>query len=63
MWLVNPTENVEATLRAIEEKAKERGIDTISEAGWGTRSEFTDAVVERVSGKREAWSALGSGTG
>jgi nucleotide-binding universal stress UspA family protein len=35
MWSINPTEDVEATLRAAEERAKEKGLKTVSEARMG----------------------------
>jgi nucleotide-binding universal stress UspA family protein len=34
-WSINPMEDVEATLRAVEEKAKERGISTSADAREG----------------------------
>jgi nucleotide-binding universal stress UspA family protein len=35
MWSINPTEEVDATLRAVEEQAGERGIAYVSEARNG----------------------------
>jgi nucleotide-binding universal stress UspA family protein len=35
MWSINPTEEVDATLRAVEEQAGERGLDYVSEARNG----------------------------
>jgi len=34
-WSINPTEDVDTTLRAVEEQAKERGLKYISEARNG----------------------------
>lgn len=34
-WSINPTEDVDSALRAVEEKAKERGLKTTSEARQG----------------------------
>jgi nucleotide-binding universal stress UspA family protein len=34
-WAINPTEEVDATLRAVEEQAGERGLDYVSEARNG----------------------------
>ena len=38
-WSINPTEDVDATLREVEEKAQERGIKTVSEARQGDPAE------------------------
>ncbi len=35
VWSINPMEDVEATLREVEDKAGERGIKTVSEARQG----------------------------
>lgn len=34
-WSINPTEDVDATLRAVEETARGRGLKTVSEARMG----------------------------
>jgi nucleotide-binding universal stress UspA family protein len=34
-WSINPTQEVDATLRAVEERARERGIEAVSEAREG----------------------------
>ena len=34
-WSINPMEDVDANLRAVEEKASERGVKTLSEARQG----------------------------
>ncbi len=34
-WSINPTEDVDAALRAVEEKGRERGLETTSEARQG----------------------------
>jgi nucleotide-binding universal stress UspA family protein len=38
-WSINPMEDVEATLRAAEDEAKERGVKTVSEARQGDPAE------------------------
>jgi len=35
-WSINPMEDVEATLRTVEEKAREHGVKTVSEARQGS---------------------------
>jgi nucleotide-binding universal stress UspA family protein len=38
-WSINPAEDVDATLRAVEERAKDRGLVTFSEARQGNPAE------------------------
>ena len=38
-WSINPSEDVDATLRKVEEEAKERGVDYASEARNGDPAE------------------------
>ena len=45
-WSINPTEDVEATLREVEEKAKERGVKTTSEARQGDPAEVLCDIAE-----------------
>jgi nucleotide-binding universal stress UspA family protein len=45
-WSINPMEDVEAILRQVEEKAKERGIRTVSEARQGSPAEVLCSVAE-----------------
>ena len=42
-WAINPMEDVEATISEVEEKAKERGVTTFSEARQGDPA---DVLVE-----------------
>ena len=45
-WSINPMEDVEATLREVEEKAQERGIKTASEARQGDPADVLSEVAE-----------------
>jgi nucleotide-binding universal stress UspA family protein len=45
-WSINPTEDVDATLRAAEEKAKERGLKTASEARQGDPADVLCDIAE-----------------
>jgi nucleotide-binding universal stress UspA family protein len=45
-WAINPTEDVDATLRDAEEKAKEKGIKTVSDAREGDPADVLCAVAE-----------------
>ncbi len=45
-WSINPTEDVEATLRQAEEKAKARGIRTVSDARQGDPADVLCEVAE-----------------
>jgi nucleotide-binding universal stress UspA family protein len=46
-WSINPMEDVEATLREVEENAKERGIKTVSEARQGKPAEVLCEIAEQ----------------
>ena len=45
-WSINPMEDVEATLREVEEKARERGVKTVSEARQGDPADVLCAIAE-----------------
>jgi nucleotide-binding universal stress UspA family protein len=45
-WSINPMEDVEAILRAVEQKAKARGVKTISEARQGNPANVICSVAE-----------------
>ena len=45
-WAINPTEDVDATLREVEERAKERGISTVADAREGDPADVLCAVAE-----------------
>jgi nucleotide-binding universal stress UspA family protein len=45
-WSINPMEDVESILREVEEKAKERGIRTVSEARQGNPADMLCSVAE-----------------
>jgi nucleotide-binding universal stress UspA family protein len=45
-WAINPTEDVDAALRAVEEKAQERGIKTVADAREGDPADVLCAVAE-----------------
>jgi nucleotide-binding universal stress UspA family protein len=45
-WAINPMEDVEATITAVEEKAKERGVPTFAEARQGDPADVLLAVAE-----------------
>jgi nucleotide-binding universal stress UspA family protein len=49
-WSINPMEDVEAILRDVEEKAKERGVKTVSEAREGSPAE----VLCEIAGDHDA---------
>ena len=46
-WSINPMEDVEATLREVEEKASERGVKTISEARQGDPADVLCEIAEQ----------------
>ena len=50
VWSINPMEDVEATLREVEDKARERGIRTVSEARQGDPAD----VLCEVAGEQGA---------
>jgi nucleotide-binding universal stress UspA family protein len=45
-WSINPQEEVTAALRAVEEKAKERGVETTSEAREGDPADVLCDIAE-----------------
>jgi nucleotide-binding universal stress UspA family protein len=45
VWSINPMQDVEATLRSVEEKAAERGVRTFSEARQGDPADVLCAVA------------------
>ena len=45
-WAINPSEDVDATLREVEERAKERGLSTVSEAREGDPAEVICDIAE-----------------
>jgi nucleotide-binding universal stress UspA family protein len=45
-WSINPTEDVDATLRKAEEQAKERGLKTTSEARQGDPADVLCDIAE-----------------
>jgi nucleotide-binding universal stress UspA family protein len=45
-WSINPMEDVEAVLRDVEEKAKERGLRTVAEARQGNPADVLVSVAE-----------------
>ncbi len=46
-WSINPMEDVDATLRAVEEKARERGLKTVSEARQGDPADVLCEIAEQ----------------
>ncbi len=46
-WSINPMEDVEAILREVEEKAKSRGIKTLSEARQGDPADVLCDIAEQ----------------
>jgi len=46
-WSINPMEDVESTLRAVEEQAKERGLKTMSEARQGDPADVLCEIAEQ----------------
>lgn len=45
-WSINPQEEVTAALKAVEEKAKERGVETTSEAREGDPADVLVEIAE-----------------
>jgi nucleotide-binding universal stress UspA family protein len=45
-WSINPSEDVDATLRAVEEQAKERGLRYASEARTGDPADVLVGIAE-----------------
>ena len=46
-WSINPMEDVDATLREVEEKAKERGVKTVAEARQGDPADVLCEIAEQ----------------
>jgi nucleotide-binding universal stress UspA family protein len=46
-WSINPTAEVDATLKAAEERARERGLDTASEAREGDPADVLCEIAEQ----------------
>ena len=46
-WSINPTEDVDAALRAVEEQAKERGLKATSEAREGDPADVLCEIAEQ----------------
>lgn len=46
-WSINPMEDVEAALRAVEQKARERGLKTTSEAREGDPADVLCDIAEQ----------------
>lgn len=46
-WSINPTEDVDAALRAVEEKARERGLEATSEAREGDPADVLCDIAEQ----------------
>jgi nucleotide-binding universal stress UspA family protein len=46
-WSINPMEDVDAALREVEEKARERGVKTISEARQGDPADVLCQIAEQ----------------
>jgi nucleotide-binding universal stress UspA family protein len=46
-WSINPMEDVNAALRDVEEKAKQRGLETTSEAREGEPADVLCAIAEQ----------------
>jgi nucleotide-binding universal stress UspA family protein len=46
-WSINPTEAVDKTLKAVEERARERGIEAASEAAEGDPADVLCDIAER----------------
>ena len=45
-WSINPAEEVEATLKQVEEKAREQGLKTVSEAREGDPADVLCEIAE-----------------
>jgi nucleotide-binding universal stress UspA family protein len=46
-WSINPTEDVDAALRRVEDMAKERGLEATSEAREGDPADVLCAIAEQ----------------
>jgi nucleotide-binding universal stress UspA family protein len=45
-WSINPTQDVDAALRGVEERARERGLDVVSEARQGDPADVLCEIAE-----------------
>jgi nucleotide-binding universal stress UspA family protein len=45
-WSINPAEEVEATLKQVEERARQQGLDTVSEAREGDPADVLCDIAE-----------------
>jgi nucleotide-binding universal stress UspA family protein len=45
-WSINPTEEVDATLKSVEQRGKELGLDTVSEAREGDPADVLCEIAE-----------------
>jgi nucleotide-binding universal stress UspA family protein len=46
-WSINPTQEVDATLKSVEERARERGLDAASEARQGDPADVLCDIAEQ----------------
>jgi len=46
-WSINPTQEVDAALRSVEERARERGIEAVSEAREGDPADVLCEIAEQ----------------
>jgi nucleotide-binding universal stress UspA family protein len=46
-WSINPTEAVDTTLKSVEERARERGLEAASEAAEGDPADVLCDIAER----------------
>jgi nucleotide-binding universal stress UspA family protein len=46
-WSINPTQEVDATLKAVEARARERGLETASEARQGDPADVLCDIAEQ----------------
>src|SRR4051794_19983975 len=46
-WSINPTQEVDATLRAVEERARDRGVEAVSEAREGDPADVLCEIAEQ----------------
>jgi nucleotide-binding universal stress UspA family protein len=46
-WSINPTEAVDSTLKTVEERARERGLETTSEARQGDPADVLCEIAEQ----------------
>ena len=46
-WSINPTEDVDSALRGVEQKARDRGLDVVSEARQGDPADVLCEIAEQ----------------